>query len=180
MTSPESTDAPRCPVGTKVFLGGPFEALLPAGGGPITADHRQRYQDLIAAFESAGCTVFSAHRNEGWGQDLLSPEECTPVDFEAVAGCDLFVAIPGDPASLGTHVEIGWASALGKPLVLLTAAGRARCALVRGIASVTEVEWVEGPSGEPEVESVLAAAGRCLARWSQTRADGTGDRGCAG
>lgn len=44
----------------------------------------------------------------------MTPQQCTKIDFEEISTCDLFVAFPGSPASPGTHIEIGWASALKK------------------------------------------------------------------
>jgi len=137
-----------------VFLGGPFEGLLGPDG--MDSGARDLYQALIEHLESAGCEVFSAHRNEDWGRALLPPSECTSIDFDAVSSCDVFVAIPGDPASLGTHVEIGWASALGKPLVLLTGSAGARCALVRGLETVAAVDWVTFEAGQTDFSEVVA------------------------
>lgn len=44
----------------------------------------------------------------------MTPLQCTKIDFDEISTCDLFAAFPGSPASPGTHIEIGWASALKK------------------------------------------------------------------
>ena len=156
----------------RVFLGGPFAGTLSCGRmDPV---YQQLYTALIRGLEDAGFAVFSAHRNEEWGARLLPPGESTPADFAAVSRCDVFVAIPGDPPSLGTHVEIGWASALGKPLVLLTGSEGARCALVRGIGTVARARWVALAPERPDVDEVVRAVrGELVAGGRQWRLFGS-------
>ncbi len=156
----------------RVFLGGPFEGAL--SRGRMDPVYRRLYAALIQGLEDGGLAVFSAHRNEGWGARLLPPGESTPADFAAVSACDVFVAIPGDPPSLGTHVEIGSASALGKPLVLLTAPGGARCALVRGIGSIARVRWVTLVPDRPDVDEVVRAVRGALVTGGQGHLAGDG------
>lgn len=144
-----------------VVLAGPFEGLLGSEG--IDPAWRTLYEALIDQLETAGCEVFSAHRSENWGRDLLPPDQCTPLDFQAISRSEVVVAIPGDPGSLGTHVEIGWASALGKRLVVLTGEDGARCALVNGLGTVAQVDFITIKAGQSDfsavVAKVLAAAG---------------------
>lgn len=96
-------------------------------------EHRARLQRLIQFFEARGYYVQNAHRDEDWGHNLRSPEECTRVAFNAVRLCDAFVALPGTPWSPGTHIEIGWATAHQKPVFLLLEKGCEYAALVEGI-----------------------------------------------
>ncbi|MDX3570891.1 hypothetical protein [Streptomyces sp. ID05-47C] len=49
---------------------------------------------------------------------------------------------PGHPASPGTHIEIGWASALNKPIVLLLEANQDYAFLVRGLHTVADVTYL--------------------------------------
>jgi hypothetical protein len=128
--------------GRRLFLGGPFKSLVDARTGVMSATDRARILNLIERFEHAGYTVHNAHRREGWGADFLSPEECTRLDFTEIRGCDVFVAYPGDPASPGTHIEIGWAAAFGKPIILLLEEGASYAFLVRGLHAVADVTYV--------------------------------------
>lgn len=149
----------------RIFLAGPFKALVDAGTGAMRAADRARFETLIERLERDGHQVHNAHRREGWGAAFLTPEECTRLDFEEIAGCDVFIAFPGVPASPGTHVEIGWASALGKPVILLLEQGREYAFLVRGLYTVAAVEYVTFAPDEQVAERVLslvrsAAGGR--------------------
>jgi hypothetical protein len=118
---------------------------------------RARYEALIGHLEGRGYAVHNAHRREAWGARFLEPEECTRLDFVEIRGADLFVALPGAPAYPGTHIEIGWASAFGKPIVLLLEENRTYAFLVRGLHAVARVTYVRVPTGGTGVEELAGA-----------------------
>lgn len=141
-----------------MFVGGPFKALVDVDG-KMRPEERSRLEKLIAGLEAAGNTVYNAHRRESWGAEFLSPEECTRLDFEEISASDVFVAFPGSPASPGTHIEIGWASALGKPVVLLLEEGAEYAFLVRGLHTVGNVTSLTLTPGEDPTARVVEAVG---------------------
>ena len=141
----------------RIFLGGPFKASVDPATGTLLAAERARLEAVIDRLERDGHEVHNAHRREGWGAAFLTPEECTRLDFEEISGCDVFVAFPGAPASPGTHVEIGWASALGKPVVLLLEERAEYAFLVRGLHTIADVVFVPvGP--DSDVAGLVAGA----------------------
>ncbi|NNB94888.1 nucleoside 2-deoxyribosyltransferase [Corallococcus exiguus] len=145
-----------------VFLGGPFKALVSAETGEMREDEKARLLSLIQFFEQRGLRVFNAHRREAWGREFLTPEECTRLDFEEISSCDAFVAFPGSPPSPGTHVELGWASALRKPIVLLLEEGKEYAFLVRGLHTVSNVTSLYAKPGEdyiPRLKAVFDGLG---------------------
>ena len=87
----------------------------------------------------------------------MSPDECTKMDFREIEQCDVFVAFPGFPASPGTHIEIGWASALQKPTVLLPKKDCEYAFLVKGLSQISCVAFLEYEQDiEPErVEATI-------------------------
>lgn len=127
-----------------VFLAGPFMGLVDPETNSMPSAEQLPFLTLIEHFEKQGLEVYNAHRREAWGAQVLAPEQCTPLDQLEIRKADVFVAIPGIPPSPGTHVEIGWASAFDKPVVLLLEAGREEDYgfLVRGLGSVAAVEFV--------------------------------------
>ncbi|GAA2716953.1 MULTISPECIES: nucleoside 2-deoxyribosyltransferase [Streptomyces] len=143
-----------------VFLAGPFLQLLDPATGEMPGDARAPFDILIKHFEAQGLSVHNAHRREAWGAELMRPEVCTPLDQEEIRKADAFVALPGFPASPGTHVELGWASAFGKPIVLLLERGRQYTFLVQGLHTVATVEYVE----HTDVAAALPALDRALRR----------------
>jgi hypothetical protein len=125
-----------------VFIGGPFLGLVDPVTGVLPMEQRTRFSDLIDYFERRGVTVHNAHRREDWGARSLGATEATELDYAEIAKSDLFVAYPGAPASPGTHVEIGWASALGKPMILLLGVGHSYAFLVTGLSRIANVEYI--------------------------------------
>lgn len=125
-----------------VFVGGPFFGLVNPATGEMDDTEKRKIQLLLEYFDAAGCTVYNAHRREAWGKAFLTAPECVLRDYNEIAESDLFIAFPGDPASPGTHIEIGWASALRKPTVLLLAEGGHYTFLVTGLHTVANLEIV--------------------------------------
>ncbi|MCK1798991.1 nucleoside 2-deoxyribosyltransferase domain-containing protein [Streptomyces sp. XM4193] len=143
-----------------VFLGGPFKGLIDPVTGRLREADRARYTSLIDAFEERGWRVLSAHRTEDWGAGLVSDRECTRRDWEWMRECSVFVAFPGRPASPGTHVELGWASALGRPTVVLVEPDTECAALVAGLPGIAPVRLLEHTGDPAEVcRAVTEAAG---------------------
>lgn len=138
-----------------VFLGGPFKALVDDSGNMLPGA-RERFETLIERLEGDGYHVYNAHRRESWGAEFLTPQECTKLDFDEISECTVFVAFPGYPASPGTHVEIGWASAMGKPIVLLLDEDAEYAFLVRGLHTVADVTYLTVRDGESLADQVSA------------------------
>lgn len=159
-----------------VFLAGPFKALV----DPVTAEMRQfervRYQALIGHLEGRGYSVHNAHKREAWGASFLTPEECTQLDYEEIHGCDLFIAFPGYPASPGTHIEIGWAAALCKPIILLLEQGHTYAFLVRGLHAVADVTYVQMPVDQVGINEFSAGLSHAETHRDQTSARQATDR----
>lgn len=157
----------------RAFLAGPFKGILDDATGEIRAFERQRYEALIRHLESRGYAVSNAHQREGWGKSFMAPEVCTRLDYEDIRGCDLFVAFPGHPASPGTHIEIGWASALGKPMILLLEEGHPYAFLIQGLHVVGDVSYLRMPTGEIGLDRFAAALEDFEARPPTGRAGGS-------
>ncbi|MFG6198188.1 hypothetical protein [Nonomuraea sp. JJY05] len=165
-----SSDGPLS--GLRVFVGGPIQhALLPPG---FDAEPRELISSVIETVEASGATVLSAHRLEGFGKytDRFTPEMVSVRDYGWMRECDVFVPVfpvLADGVLLrtdGTHVEVGWASALGRPIVLITRLPFVASAshLLKGISSVGNVRAVdvEDFRRDPShlVGEVLVAVGR--------------------
>jgi nucleoside 2-deoxyribosyltransferase len=154
------------------FLAGPFKGIMDAETGMIRAFERRRFEALIGHMEARGYIVDNAHRRESWGANFMAPQDCTRLDYENIRDCDLFVAFPGDPASPGTHIEIGWASALRKPMILLLEEGHTYAFLVKGLHVVSPVSYVSMPSGEVGLEQFATALDAFEARQPAGRLGG--------
>jgi hypothetical protein len=141
----------------RAFVCGPLRALVDTTTGEIQGDARERFEIVYRCLEDAGCEILSAHRLEEWGKIPVTPEECTARDFRWVREADVVVAFPGHPASPGTHIELGWASALGKPVVAVLEEKAEHAFLVRGLHTVGPVRYLTY-SPTPEFKEALLEA----------------------
>lgn len=99
----------------RIFLSAPFTPYLNEGIFDKKAFNQISF--LITLFKKHGFSVFSAHEREGYGKHLMGPSECTLSDFKEMTQCDIVVALIDDN-SYGVSLELGWASALRKPIIL--------------------------------------------------------------
>lgn len=154
----------------KIFVGGPMLHAI-RHHGRFHEPSRKTIAGILSAIEQAGLEVLSAHRVEDWGQLALSNDAHFDVcgrDFGWMMECRAFVAVlppddHGEPMrSDGTCVELGWASALQKPVVIVREDSPRHSHLVRGLSKITRVkelaydEVVKNPSTiQQALETIL-------------------------
>lgn len=132
----------------RVFVGGPIQHAL--YGVLFDDDVRRVIVRITEQLQESGYSVLSAHLSERFGLDTssLSPHEVTRRDFAWMQDCDIFIAVlvarsDGDLMRTdGTHIELGWASAAKKPIIILTptACVPQLSHLVRGLDQITTVK----------------------------------------
>ena len=163
MTQSEATGQATTAAGpATVFVAGPFYKLVDPAVGRMSDQHRNRVERLIDHFEARGARVHNAHKREKWGAEFLEADEFTRLDHDEIAASDVVVAVPGPPASLGTHIELGWASATGKPIVLLLERGEEYALMVYGLRHLTPVAVVETVDGLVDLDALDAAVAEVL------------------
>ena len=132
-----------------VFLAAPFTRYLVRDeDGVFKLDPHLR--DLLLRLESAlaaaGHSVFLAHRREEFGEKLWTGHRCTAFDLLEMQRADCVVALP--EGSYGVHVELGWATAMGKPVVLiLDESAEITSPLLQGLECVNETRIVAASPG---------------------------------
>ena len=137
--------------GHDIFIGGPIQhAILPDG---FLSNVRLPISHAIEAVSMSGARVFSAHVNEGFGEKTVefTPSQVSRRDFRWMKKCDVFVPVlPLGPSedlvrTDGTHIELGWASAMGRPIVLVTRTPIADSAshLLKGLVDVANVSLLD-------------------------------------
>lgn len=80
------------------------------------------YMNFLEAIEStlqsSGLETFLPHRDlHNWGKSTISEEEVGRISFEKLKDSDILVAYPEQ--SVGVNIEIGWASAFKKKILIL-------------------------------------------------------------
>jgi hypothetical protein len=130
----------------RIFFACPFSKYLALNGGPPTLD--AGFAAFLVRVETAlstdGHEVFLAHRVEEFGAKLRPPHICTPCDMLELQRADCVVALPDD--SYGVHIELGWATAMNKPIILLLPnRGPATTPLLQGLGSVARCTILQVP-----------------------------------
>lgn len=100
----------------KIFLGTPITPLL-FDNGVVDNEIVESIERIIADLRKNGYEVFCAIEREKWGEELLPGMVCTKLDYEEMKKADIFISIPND--SYGVYLELGWASALQTPILLM-------------------------------------------------------------
>ncbi|MDX8000321.1 hypothetical protein FE394_14230 [Xenorhabdus sp. Reich] len=137
--------------GLKIFVGGPIQHALKSN--TLDSHLQVHLKCAIHLLESLGAEVFSAHRAEQFGgtTHLFTPEEVSQRDRQWMERCDIFVAVlpvcPQQKKLLrtdGTHIELGWASALQRPIILVTEKPFDDSAshLLKGLSAVAQVHHI--------------------------------------
>lgn len=124
----------------KIFLAAPFSQYLVDGVFEKYAF--DKIISMISVLRKHGYSVFSAHERENFGEQLMEPSTCTPLDFKEINQCDIVVALIED-SSFGVSLELGWASALRKPIILYQKLGAPFSSpLIEGICEITDTKLV--------------------------------------
>ncbi|WP_054742641.1 nucleoside 2-deoxyribosyltransferase [Cellulosilyticum ruminicola] len=126
----------------KIFLACPISKYL---NGEDFTNYRFK-QFIISIYELCkkySDDVFFALDREKFGKERMQDDVCTPLDFVGMKDTDLVIAIPED--SMGVAVELGWASALGKEIILILDQEYKYSPLVKALGTVTPCEIIELP-----------------------------------
>lgn len=167
-----------------VFIAAPYSQWMDWSSGHVAAAPRAFLTALRHAMLERGWAVFSAHVNEGWGAGWLPPEVCTPADYSAVRRADVVCAVLGDPPSPGVLIELGWASALGKPTVILVTATSTPPHLVLGLSTLVWYRQIKLPGRledhhPPSAQLIADVMAACTDGASAEPASGVADPGDA-
>ncbi len=125
-----------------IFIAFPFSQLIETKTGLLSKNNIFLLENLRNRLIEDHHQVFLAHYREKWGKALMLPAECTTDDFNEMKKTDLVLAFPGWPISGGVHIELGWASALGKKIVLILKNKTDYSPLVYGLEAVTDTEII--------------------------------------
>jgi nucleoside 2-deoxyribosyltransferase len=142
----------------RLFLSAPLTQYVTASDSSRLESFRIQWSRLIDSLESSGHEVLSAHRRESWGAKLDPPSIALAADLEGLRACELVIAYSGNPPSPGVQLELGYAVAIERPLLVFTEKGQQEPYLLRGLSAVSDAEVIDIDTIS-EVEAVLAKKG---------------------
>jgi hypothetical protein len=125
----------------RVFFAAPFTQLIESASGVVAATWRDELRSMYDALVRRGHSVFLAHEREAWGEQLMTPQTCTPLDYAEMQAADVVCAYVGNPPSHGVHIELGWASSMRKPILILTDDGVQYTPLLWGLGDVANTTY---------------------------------------
>ncbi len=84
-----------------------------------------------------GFSVCLPHRDEGdWGYTYIQPSEIAKICFSRISESDIILAFP--KGSRGFHIELGYAIALKKKIIVMLEDGEKESTFVSGFPNVCE------------------------------------------
>ena len=134
----------------KVFVGGAIQYAL--GDEGFNQGLKDLIERTIKNVEDDGYDILSAHRYENYGEMNVTDREkwVTQRDYNWMKECDYYVAVlpegpDGKPIRTdGTHIELGWAAAMEKPIVIVRSPEPTMqySFLVAGLDAVADVQYI--------------------------------------
>lgn len=139
----------------KIFISCPFNKYIKE---TVFVDpaFRQFTEELYEICLKFTPEVFLALKREAYGSKPLQVYSCS-LDLDEIKNADLVIAIPDD--SMGVAVELGWASAMGKNILLILNKEQDYSPLVLNINAITpgKVIWYEGEESSllPTIKDII-------------------------
>ena len=98
------------------FVAARFTTALKTGSfDPYLKEKILAIHEVIQGY---GIVLYSSHNTEDFGNNLLKPNKFVYNDIKEISQCDIFVALLDEEFSSGVFIELGWASFLGKKILL--------------------------------------------------------------
>lgn len=123
----------------RVYLAAPVKVLSGEGDKVISLAQRGRISRVRDALLDAGVSVFSTQHGDAWVTRGMGIGLRAPSTFRALQSADLVVGHVSSPVSPACALELGWATALRKPLVLLLEEPVVHSALIDELEAVVPV-----------------------------------------
>jgi hypothetical protein len=139
------------PVGKSIFLSAPFTGVLDSEDR-LPRPLRSRIETIVDRLEAHGWEVFNAHRLESWGASIETPHKALVRDTAAIRQSQQLVAIIGDPPSPGVQLEIGFALAHGKRVLVVCETSETLPFLMRGLIEHESTTCISGRNFDEDHE----------------------------
>lgn len=126
----------------KIFLAAPFTDRIDPSTHVVEQSYRRWLELIIQHLESLGHRVIGEHSREDWGAKLEPPKTAIQNDFNAVRDCELLIAYLGNPPSIGVNMELGFAIAFQKPIIVIQEKQSRIPYLLDGIGRLTRTSQI--------------------------------------
>lgn len=137
----------------KIFIACPISKYLTDDG--MERSFENFIKEVYKTCKRYSDNVFMALYREQYGLARMEDEVCTPLDYKEMLDANYVIAIPED--SMGVAVELGWASAMKKNILLIMNTKYKASPLINALGTVANVEKITVPpqKGYNEVQAEL-------------------------
>jgi hypothetical protein len=127
---------------TYIFVAARFTTAIE--NGIFDSDLRKKIEIIHEVIRSLGVKLYSSHHIEKFGDNLSYYDSAVKRDISQISRCDIFVALLEDKLSAGVCTELGWASFLGKKIILIIPDNFdiTRVPMIKGLTTITYCEIV--------------------------------------
>ena len=99
--------------------------------------YKQFLEKVDSKLKELGYETCLPHRDEGkWGEKYILPEDVAEICFKHIESSGLVIVFPSK--SRGVHMEVGYAAALRKKIMVFLAEEEGESTLLRGLDKVTD------------------------------------------
>jgi len=126
----------------RIYYGGPMISKTNRLN-KIVKEERREIEGIVSFVRKQGHEIFSPAETQRFIYKRANADLVTGREFEYLKYCDLVMIKPNDPPSGGAHVQLGWASAFRKPIIILTEGSKRYSKLVRGLEAVTSCTYID-------------------------------------
>lgn len=140
----------------KIYIAAPFRAFATDEEdrfyGVMNDSGYQAFLEKVdGKLKGWGYNTCLPHRDEGqWGELYILPEDIAEICFKHIESSSLVIVFPGK--SRGVHIEIGYAAALRKKMIVFLRQGETESTLLRGLGRITEYRCLRYSSEEDVFE----------------------------
>jgi nucleoside 2-deoxyribosyltransferase len=140
----------------KIYIAAPFRAFATEEEdrfyGIMDDNSYQTFLEKVdGKLKEWGYKTCLPHRDEGkWGELYILPDDIAEICFKHIESSSLVIVFPGK--SRGVHIEIGYAAALRKKMIVFLRQGEKESTLLRGLGRVTEYKCLRYNSEEDVFE----------------------------
>jgi hypothetical protein len=127
--------------------------------GTFRPERRRFYESFIEVLSREGANIECAALNEDWGTVKLETVEFTKYDLEAIDRSDALIVLTNTRLSSDIYLEIGYAAAQLKPVLLVVPWATRLTYMLEGMSELGKLEVIRFDS-EAEVPALLNLAGR--------------------
>ena len=122
----------------EIMLASPIGKYLTQEG--VKEDFGQAMKEIYSYIENYTDKIAFSLKREEYGKKKMWGDVCTPLDYEDIKNCKYLIAFPED--SCGVAVELGWASAMQKEMLVFVDENHRTSELVKYINLVTSAKVV--------------------------------------